>query len=217
MAWTDAWKFSGALPDNGRWSSGTQTYIFIHKTCYFPHPLALQQSQESALAVFPQWKHKCEILLLDPCTKDLFKAESCWHWSRCHFCTEQYMQDPGLSPAPCLLKPNWNSSHTRNTSIPTKPVLGWKRRLSLSLFFSFLPSLASSLAEPQDLEGGSRGGLGRAATSQAYPWPHFDLQYCLLISTSQMLLSSATKRQIPEGEGSVVGREEMKAEKSCIY
>lgn len=192
--------------------------IFLYiKLAIFSWPLALQQCQESALAVFPLWKHKCEILLVDPCTKDVFKAENCWHWSLCHFCTKQYMWDPSLSPAPCLLKPNWNSLHTRNTSIPTKPVLGGGGGSPSLPFFSFPPSLASSLAEPQDLEGGSRGGLGRAATSQAYPWPHFDLQYCLLISTSQMLLSSATKRQIPEGEGSVVGREEMKAEKSCIY
>lgn len=103
--------------------------------------------------------------------------------------------------------------------IPAFPQsLCWVEEEALPLsLFSFPPSLASSLAEPQDLEGGSRGGLGRAATSRAYPRPHFDLQYCLLISTSQMLLSSATERQIPEGEGSVVGREEMKAEKSRIY
>lgn len=103
--------------------------------------------------------------------------------------------------------------------IPAFPQsLCWVEEEALPLsIFSFPPSLASSLAEPQDLEGGSRGGLGRAATSRAYPRPHFDLQYCLLISTSQMLLSSATERQIPEGEGSMVGREEMKAEKSRIY
>lgn len=125
MAWTGARKFSGALPGNGRWSSGIQTYIFIRKTWFFfSQPLALQQCHESAPAVFHLWKCKCEILLAEPCTKDMFKAENCWHWSQSHFCTEQYMWDPSLSPAPCLLKPNWNSLHTRNTSIPTKPVLG---------------------------------------------------------------------------------------------
>lgn len=126
----------------------------------------------------------------------------------------------GPQPVPCSLpaKTQLKLITYQEYQHPHKACAGWRRRLSLSpFFFSFPPSLASSLAEPQDLEGGSRGGLGRAATSQAYPWPHFDLQYCLLISTSQMLLSSATKRQIPEGEGSVVGREEMKAEKSCIY
>lgn len=108
--------------------------------------------------------------------------------------------------------------HSCRASAVLRSSIGFARTLALPhSLFSLLLCFARSLAEPQDFGGGSGGGLGRAATSRAYPRPHFDLPYCLLISTSQMLLSSATERQIPEGEGSVVGREEMKAEKSCIY
>lgn len=217
MAWTSAWKFCGALPGNGRWSSGTQTYIFIHKTCYF--------FPAFGFAAMPGKCPGC----VSPMKAQMWDRVAGYLQQRCVqgrkllvLVTVPFLHQAmhvGPQPIPCSLPATtqlklityqeYQHSH--------KACAGWRRRLSLSPFFSFPPSLASSLAEPQDLEGGSRGGLGRAATSRAYPRPHFDLQYCLLISTSQMLLSSATERQIPEGEGSVVGREEMKAEKSRIY
>lgn len=51
--------------------------IFIYiKLAIFAQPLASQQCQESALAAFPLGKHNCKILLLDTCTKDVFKADN---------------------------------------------------------------------------------------------------------------------------------------------
>ena len=83
---------------------------------------------------------------------------------------------------------------------------------------SLPPCSPRTLAEPQDFgRGVAEGGSGGQRLPQRTQGPHSDPRSCLLISTSQMLLGSATGRQIPEGEGSMLGREEMKAEKGRIY
>lgn len=139
--------------------------------------------------------------------------------SVCHSATSAPSKAPGSPPCPPCSLPATTQLKLVTYREYQRPrtACAARRRLSLAAFFPFRPAWLGLWQSPRTSEGGSGGGLGRAATSRAYPRPHFDLRYCLLISTSQMLLISATKRQIPEGEGSVVGREEMKAEKSRIY
>jgi len=140
------------------------------------------------------------ISLLDAHITEAFGADKHEHLSGCHFCTVQQHGSTPCPPAPCLLRT------TETNYIPGIPASPQSGSPSLAPFFSLPPDSPGLWLRSRAEEGGERQeGSGGQWLPPA------------LISTSQLLPSSATGRQIPEVGGSVAGRERMKAAKSCIY
>lgn len=160
MAWTSAWKFSGALPGNGRLSSGTQTYIFIHKTCYFFPAFG-----------FAAMPGKCPGCIF-PMKAQMWDLVAGYLQQRCVqgkkllvLVTVPFLHRAmhvGPQPIPCSLPAatqlklityqEYQHSH--------KACAGWRRRLSLSPFFPFRPAWLVLWQSPRTWKGGAEGGLG---------------------------------------------------------
>lgn len=157
MALTGVWKFSGVLPGNGRWSSGTQTCIFVHKTCYFFPALGFAAMPGKCPGCVSPMKAQMWDLVAEHSHQRCVQGRKLLalvtvpflHWATC----------VGPRPVPCSppAKTQLKLITYQKYQHPHKACAGWRRRLSLSPFFPFRPARLVLWQSPRTWKGEQRG------------------------------------------------------------